>query len=136
MKTFEKELQPYTLVEDREYRYVTAISFPLYPRNFDLKYRGLVNLHYDALANSFNIPTAKVLEYIGIENFVNFFEKELQFVPIQDWKNYQLGIVLGGLEMSFWGLAKFFTIFPNNGVFKEVTILKNKGIKVFQSKKF
>ena len=38
LKAFEKGLRPYTLVEDREYKYTTAIGFPLYPKNFDLKY--------------------------------------------------------------------------------------------------
>lgn len=124
LKAFEKGLRPYTLVDDREYKYITAIGFPLYPKNFDYKYRGEVNLHY-ALSNSLNVPSVKVLEYIGLENFYNFLEKDLEFKSIQPLDNYQLGIALGALEMNLWDLAKYFTIFPNNGILKELEIFKD-----------
>jgi penicillin-binding protein 1C len=121
LKAFEKGLRPYTLVEDREYKYITALGFPLYPKNFDWKYRGEVNLHY-ALSNSLNVPAVKVLEYVGLENFYQFLEKDLGFRPIQDFRNYQLGIALGVLEMNLIDLAKYFTIFPNQGILKDLKI--------------
>ena len=124
LKAFEKGLRPYTLIEDREYKYITALGFPLYPKNFDYKYRGQVNLHY-ALSNSLNVPAVKVLEYVGLEDFYNFLEKNLEFKPVQNWENYQLGIALGGLEMSLFDLSRYFTIFPNNGVLKEIKIFKD-----------
>ena len=124
LKAFEKGLRPYTLVEDREYKYITAIGLPLYPKNFDYKYRGTVDLHY-SLSNSLNVPAVKVLEYVGLENFYNFLEKDLEFEPIQSLDNYQLGISLGALEMNLLDLTKYFTIFPNKGILKEVKIYKN-----------
>jgi membrane carboxypeptidase/penicillin-binding protein PbpC len=111
-------------VDDREYKYIIAIGFPLYPKNFDYKYRGEVNLHY-ALSNSLNVPAVKVLEYIGLEDFYNFLEKDLEFKPVQDLDNYQLGIALGSLEMSLLNLSKYFTVFPNKGVLKELRIYQN-----------
>ncbi|PIQ04743.1 MAG: hypothetical protein COW72_03295, partial [Candidatus Nealsonbacteria bacterium CG18_big_fil_WC_8_21_14_2_50_37_10] len=125
LKAFEKGLRPYTLVDDREYKYITAIGFPLYPKNFDYKYRGEVNLHY-ALSNSLNVPAVKVLEYVGLDDFYKFLEKDLGFKPIQSLENYQLGIALGTLEMNLTDLAKYFTIFPNNGVLKELKIYSSK----------
>ncbi len=124
LKSFEKGLRPYTLVNDREYKYITALGFPLYPKNFDYEYRGETSLHY-SLSNSLNVPAVKVLEYVGLENFYNLLEQDLEFKPIQDLNNYQLGIALGALEMSLWDLARYFTIFPNNGMLKEVKIYKN-----------
>jgi len=124
LKAFEKGLRPYTLIDDREYKYITAIGFPLYPKNFDYKYRGEVNLHY-ALSNSLNVPTVKVLEYVGLQDFYNFLEKDLEFKPIQDLDNYQLGIALGALEMNLLDLAHYFTIFSNDGILKELKIYKN-----------
>ena len=121
LKAFEKGLRPYTLVDDREYKYITALGFPLYPKNFDYQYRGEVNLHY-ALSNSLNVPAVKVLEYVGLEDFYDFLENNLKFKPVQNLKNYQLGIALGALEMDLMDLAKYFTIFPNKGVLKELTI--------------
>ena len=127
LKAFKKGLRPYTLVDDREYKYLTALGFPLYPKNFDYQYRGEINLHY-ALSNSLNVPTVKVLEYLGLEDFYKFLEKDLEFKPIQSLENYQLGIALGGLEMSLLDLAKYFTIFPNNGILRETKIFKNEGL--------
>ncbi|MFH1423354.1 MAG: transglycosylase domain-containing protein [Candidatus Nealsonbacteria bacterium] len=121
LKSFEKGLRPYTLVNDREYKYITAIGFPLYPKNFDYKYRGEVSLHY-ALSNSLNVPAVKILEYVGLEDFYHFLEKDLEFKPIQDLDSYQLGIALGSLEMNLTDLAHYFTIFPNNGILKELKI--------------
>jgi len=125
LKAFEKGLRPYTLVDDREYKYITAIGFPLYPKNFDYQYRGEVNLHY-ALSNSLNVPAVKVLEYVGLDDFYKFLEKDLGFKPIQSLENYQLGIALGALEMNLTDLAKYFTIFPNNGTLKELKIYSDK----------
>ena len=127
LKALEKGLRPYTLVDDREYKYITAIGFPLYPKNFDYKYRGEVSLHY-ALSNSLNVPAVKVLEYVGLKDFYKFLEKDLEFKPIQDLNNYQLGIALGVLEMSLMDLAHYFTIFPNNGVLKALKIYKNNEV--------
>jgi len=125
LKAFEKNLRPYTLVDDREYKYITAISLPLYPKNYDFKYRGIVTLHY-ALSNSLNVPAVKVLEYVGLEEFYNFLLNDLQFCPIQDLDQYQLGIALGSLEMKLIDLAKYFTIFPNKGTLKEIKITEQE----------
>ena len=124
LKAFEKGLRPYTLVDDREYKYATAYHLPLYPKNFDYQYRGEVDLHY-ALSNSLNVPTVKVLEYAGLENFYKLLEEDLGFKPIQSLDSYQLGIALGGLEMSLWDLSKYFTIFSNQGALKELKIYQN-----------
>lgn len=121
LKAFEKNLRPYTLIDDREYKYITALGFPLYPKNYDWKYRGEVTLHY-ALSNSLNVPAVKVLEYAGLENFYSFLQNELGFVPIQPIGSYQLGIALGALEMNLFNLAHYFTIFPNHGVLRETKI--------------
>lgn len=124
LKAFEAGLRPYTLVNDREYKYITALGFPLYPKNFDWKYRGEISLHY-ALSNSLNVPAVKVLEYVGLEDFYHFLEEEIGFEPVQDLNNYQLGIALGALEMSLMDLTKYFTIFPNEGILKEIKLYED-----------
>ena len=126
LKAFEKGLRPYTIVDDREYKYITALGFPLFPKNFDYQYRGEISLHY-ALSNSLNVPAVKVLEYVGLDNFYQFLEKDLDFKPVQPLQSYQLGIALGSLEMSLFDLARYFTIFPNNGVLKNLHLFENGG---------
>lgn len=114
VKGFEKNLRPYTVVEDKEYKYLINDNFAFYPKNYDYQYRGLVNLHY-SLSNSLNVPTVKVLEYYGINNFYNLLTKDLELKPTQDISNYQLGIALGGLEMDLVTLSYYFSIFSQNG---------------------
>ena len=121
LNAFEKGARPYTLVDDREYKYITALGLPLYPKNFDYQYRGLVTLHY-ALSNSLNVPAVKTLEFVGLERFYHFLQSDLWFEPIQDLHQYQLGIALGALEMKLYDLAWFMTIFPNQGVLRPVHI--------------
>ncbi|MCK5122541.1 MAG: transglycosylase domain-containing protein [Candidatus Pacebacteria bacterium] len=125
LKGFENDLRPYTLVEDKEYKYTIESGFAFYPKNYDYEYRGEVNLHY-ALTNSLNVPTVKVLEYAGIDNFNKFLLDDLEFSPIQDIENYQLSIALGGLEMDLLALSYYFTIFPNEGNLLPLKIYNNE----------
>lgn len=127
LKTFEKGLRPYTLVDDREYRYITGVGLPLYPQNFDWQFHGIISLHY-ALSNSLNVPSLKVLEYLGLNNFYEFLEKELEFKPVQALNNYQLNVALGGLEMNLLDLARYFTIFPNQGWLKPLKICQETSL--------
>lgn len=113
-KGFEAGLRPYTMVDDKEYKYTIGSGYAFYPKNYDFAYHGPVSLHY-ALSNSLNVPTVKVLEYAGLENFYSFLTDDLHFMPIQNLRNYQLGIALGGLEMDLLTLSYYFSIFPNHG---------------------
>lgn len=123
-KAFEKGLRPYTLVEDREYKYTIGTGFAFYPKNYDGEYRGTVTLHR-ALANSLNVPSTKVLEYVGIGEFSRFLAHELSFKPLQPLESYALGIALGGLEMDLLTLSHYFTIFPNKGILKPIRIFSS-----------
>ncbi len=125
-RAFTLGLRPYTLVEDREYKYTIGTGYAFYPKNYDYEYRGTVNLHY-ALANSLNVPTVKVLEYITPPDFYSLLENDLRFRPVQDLANYQLGIALGELEMDLLTLTHYFTIFPNDGILQPLQADSGKG---------
>lgn len=122
---FEKGLRPYTLVDDREYKFPTAAGFPLYPKNYDGTYRGWITLH-TALSNSLNVPTVKTLQYVGLDNFYSFLEQRLQFSPLVDLDSYQYGIALGGLEMDPLTLAHYLTLFPEEGTLKPLKLFLNQ----------
>lgn len=126
-KGFEMGLRPYTIVEDREYKYPIATGFSLYPKNYDGQYRGTVTLH-EALSNSLNVPSVKVLEYVGLENFYGFLSDKLLFEPTQDYDSYQYGIALGGLEMDLMTLTYYFSIFPNEGTLKPLRAIQEPGV--------
>jgi membrane carboxypeptidase/penicillin-binding protein PbpC len=127
LKGFEAGLRPYTLVDDREYKYPIATGYSLYPKNYDGKYHGEVTLH-EALGNSLNVPTVKTLEYIGLSNFYTFLETTLRFKPLQPLDSYQYGIALGGLEMDLLTLSHFMTVFPRNGTIAPLRISDQGGI--------
>ncbi len=128
LKAFEKGLRPYTLVEDKEYKYLIGSGFPLYPKNYDYQYRGIVNLHY-ALSNSLNVPAVIVLENVGLNNFYEFLLGDLHMKPVQDMEKYQLGIALGELETDLLSLSFFFTIFPNEGNLVPLKLYENGNIQ-------
>lgn len=118
---FEKGLRPYTLVHDREYKFPTASGFPLYPKNYDGRYRGWVTLHA-ALSNSLNVPTVRVLQHVGLPQFYTFLEQRLRFTPLKPLDTYQYGIALGGLDMDPLTLAYYLSLFPGNGVLSPLTL--------------
>lgn len=126
LNAFEKGLRPYTLVNDREYKFSIGNGMPFYPKNYDGLYRGWVTLHY-ALSNSLNIPTVKTLEYVSLPDFYYFLEHRLAFKPLQDLDSYQYGIALGGLEMDPLTLTYNMTLFPNNGVLKPLQLYFDNG---------
>ncbi|NEQ73805.1 MAG: penicillin-binding protein 1C [Okeania sp. SIO2C9] len=68
-----------------------------------------------ALANSLNIPAVRVLEKVGVEQFLNRLHqlgfKHLQASP----EHYGLGLSLGSGEVSLWELAKAYLIMARQG---------------------
>lgn len=125
LNAFEQGARPYSLVEDQEYAYQIGTGFAFYPKNYDGQYRGTVTLH-QALSNSLNVPSVKVLEFAGLKKMYDFLSNSLGFKPIQPLENYELGIALGALEMDLLTLSHYFTIFPNEGMLKPLKIQKGE----------
>ncbi len=124
LKGFTEGLRPYSRVDDREYKYPIATGFALYPKNFDGQYHGEVTLH-QALSNSLNVPSVKILEYIGLSHFYHFLGDTLSFTPLQPYDSYQYGIALGGLEMDLLTLTHYFTLFPRGGTLAPLITTRN-----------
>lgn len=114
-------LRPYSLVEDREYKFEIETGFPLYPKNYDGQYRGIVTLE-EALANSLNVPTVSVLRYTTLHDTYDYFEKTLGFLPQQAWDTYAYGIALGGLELDLVTLTHAFSALANDGVLQPLIV--------------
>lgn len=114
LKAFEKGTRPYTIIDDREYKYPAGEGFSIYPENYDRSYHGKMTAHY-ALANSINVAAAKTLEFVNIDDFGKFVENNLKIKTQQEYSSYQMGIALGAMETDIISLARAFTIFPKNG---------------------
>ncbi len=86
-----------------------------------------------ALANSLNIPAVRVLEKVGVENFLNRLH-QLGFTHLQASPEYYgLGLSLGSGEVSLWELAKAYLIMARQGeVIPIVTTIPAQTSPIFQ----
>jgi len=112
-KAFEMGARPYTLIDDKEYRYTTYEGQVYYLRNFDAKYHGRVTAAY-ALDNSINVPAVKTLDFVGVDNFATLLGK-LGYTDTLKVHDFEMGVALGTIDMTPIDLAHYYTIFPNQG---------------------
>ena len=84
------------------------------PENYDLQFYGNVSAEF-ALLNSLNIPAVKLLEQVGLNNFVNFLEG-CGFNQIQKQKSkLGLSMILGGCGTNLQELTRLFSSFARKG---------------------
>lgn len=94
---------------------------PYKPVNYDGRYHGPVTVR-TALANSYNIPAVKALDYVGIyddpdtpeeDGLIAFAER--MGITTLDREDYGMSLTLGGGEVTLYDMTAAFTIFANNG---------------------
>ena len=94
---------------------------PYEPVNYDEEFHGPVTVR-SALANSYNIPAVKALDYVGIyddpdteteEGLIAFAER-LGITSLTR-SDYGLSLTLGGGEVSLFELSSAYTAFANEG---------------------
>ncbi|MFO0704232.1 MAG: PBP1A family penicillin-binding protein [Patescibacteria group bacterium] len=84
------------------------------PVNYDGRFHGRVTVRY-ALANSYNIPAVKMMDKVGVINFINF-AKEAGIDTWGDPSNYGLSLALGGGEVTMIDMAEGYSMLANYGV--------------------
>ena len=124
---FEKGWTPATLIWDIETEFPPTgrpgDGLPVYvPVNYDLRYHGPVLLR-SALANSFNVPAVKTLQFVGIYRdpdanedtggMIRFAERV--GITSLNRNDFGLALALGGGEVSLLELTTAYSIFPNGG---------------------
>lgn len=93
------------------------------PKNYDGRFRGPVTLK-QALANSLNLPSVKVLYLAGINNSINTAEN-MGITTLKDRSRYGLSLVLGAAEVKLLDMVSAFGVFAADGIKRESTgILK------------
>ncbi len=115
---FERGWTPATLIWDLQTAFPDGVNPPYVPRNYDGKFHGPV-LVRSALANSYNIPAVKALQFIGIPAL-----KEMAArlgITTLTREDYGLSLTLGGGEVSLLELTGAYAVFANNGVRVPVT---------------
>lgn len=123
---FEKGWTPATLLWDVPSEFspsgIASDPSPKYvPENYDGRFHGPVAVR-DALANSYNIPAVKALEYVGIyddpatsrkEGLISFAQR--LGITTFNRNDYGLALTLGGGEVTVLEMASAFGVFANGG---------------------
>ncbi len=126
LAAFEKDWTPSTLIWDVPSSFPPSTdpfdTSPDYePVNYDGRFHGPVTVR-DALANSYNIPAVKALEYVGIyddpetpaqDGFINL-AKRLGISTLTR-SDYGLALTLGGGEVSLMELTSAYQVLANEG---------------------
>lgn len=86
---------------------------PYVPKNYDDKEHGLVTVR-SALANSYNIPAVKTLQYVTIPRLIETAER--MGVKSLSGGAYGLSLTLGGGEMTLLELTGAYAVLANQGV--------------------
>ncbi|MEK7120574.1 MAG: transglycosylase domain-containing protein, partial [Patescibacteria group bacterium] len=122
--SFLKGYTPKTIVFDLPTEFSTSCSSdsrPLFegavcynPTNYDEKFRGPIMLE-EALSQSINIPSVKLLYLVGIDKALALAEK-MGIDSLGDKNQYGLTLVLGGGEVSLLDMTSAYGVFANEGI--------------------
>ena len=111
---FEKGADDTTIVEDVETNFGIWGNREYIPQNYDGKFRGPVTLR-QALAQSLNIPSIKVLlDLAGLKDSIER-AKELGITTLKDPSNYGPSLVLGGGEVYLLDMVTAYSVFATEG---------------------
>ncbi len=111
---FEKGWNGSTQVDDVPLQLQNGDGSPYTPQNYDGKWHGKVTLRR-ALANSFNIPAIKVIQFAGLSETIKTAQN-LGITTLQDRGQYGVSMVLGAGNVKPIDMATAYATFANNGV--------------------
>jgi len=111
---FKKGYTPETVVFDLETNFGVQGAEQYIPQNYDEKFRGPVTLR-QALAQSLNVPSVKVLYLTGLDDALNT-ARDFGISELGDKSRYGLSLVLGGGEVTPLELTAAYGVFANQGL--------------------
>ena len=85
-----------------------------HPQNYDNSFRGPVSLR-QALAQSLNVPSVKVLYLAGIPESIHMAE-QVGISTLTTPERYGLSLVLGGAEVTLLDLVSSYGVFAADGI--------------------
>lgn len=97
--------------EEKEYK----------PKNYNLKCQGPITVR-DALAQSVNIPSVKILYLAGVHNTINLAQ-DMGITTLKDRNRYSLSLVLGGGEVKLIDETAAYGVFATEGVKHPTTLI-------------
>ncbi len=110
----EKGFTAATVIDDSPVEYPAGLGKTWSPKNYDNIYRGPVTMR-EALTNSINVVSVKILEKIGVDYAVSFAERLGFASKIEP----NLSLALGATSVSPLELTSAYTAFDNQGVYQK-----------------
>ncbi|HYP42335.1 MAG TPA: PBP1A family penicillin-binding protein, partial [Chloroflexia bacterium] len=112
---FKKGWTPATVVLDTLTAFPNAGQKPYAPNNYDGRDHGWVTVR-DALANSYNVPAVKALQFAGIQETIDTAH-DMGIKGLNrglSW--YGLSLTLGGGEVTLLDMTTAYSTFANGGM--------------------
>jgi penicillin-binding protein 1A len=106
----EKGLTPATIIDDAPVEYDSGKDKAWKPKNYDNIYRGSVTMR-EALTNSINVVSVKILESIGVNTAVEFAKKLGITSPLEA----NLTLALGSSSLTPMELTAAYGVFASGG---------------------
>ncbi len=113
-KALEKGFTEKTILWDVQTNFGVKGSKPYIPQNYDGKFRGPISFK-EALAQSINVPSVKVLYLAGIEETINLAKKMGITTLTKPPSFYGLSLVLGGGEVNLLEMVTAYGVFASEG---------------------
>ncbi|WP_199248461.1 penicillin-binding protein 1C [[Phormidium] sp. ETS-05] len=114
-------IRPHTILPDVPTHYAIPGAKLYSPQDYSETFLGPVRVRV-ALANSLNIPAVRVLEKVGVANFLDRLHQlgfeHLSHPP----EHYGLGLTLGSGEVSLWELARAYLIMATGGEISQLQV--------------
>jgi penicillin-binding protein 1C len=107
-------LSPSSTIDDAPICYKNPGSPDWCPKNYDGAFHGTVTLR-TALASSYNIPATKLLNSLGLTNFISL-ARALGITSWSDPSRYGLSLTLGGGEVKMVDMAEVYGTFAAGGI--------------------
>ena len=117
-KTKYEEYAAFDIAEEYDLSKLIYTSYNSWPLNYDRKYRGTVDIKI-ALSNSYNAPSARVLEMVGVEESYNFAKNMLGLSSLVDADKNVAPLSVGSLTygVTVQEMVSAYTVFANAGIY-------------------
>ena len=112
LAAFERDWTPATLIMDMETHFPDGANPDYVPVNYDNKFHGPVLLR-SALANSYNVPAVKTLQFVGLPGMLEMAHR----LGIQSLNrpDYGLSLTLGGGDVTLLEMVGAYAVLANQG---------------------
>ncbi len=113
---FEKGWTPATMIMDVKTKFPDGANPDFEPPNYDGQEHGPVSVR-TALANSYNIPAVKALQFIGLPSLLEMAHR--LGVASLNRPDYGLSLTLGGGDVTLLEMTGAYSAFATGGVWRE-----------------